>query len=341
MRTTHREALGGGHIGEPDPTPVTLQDVFMAQSCLRGWVRHTPLEHSFELSRHAHADVWMKLENTQVTGSFKVRGPFNRLQTLTPEERHNGVVASTAGNHGIGLAYAAKQLGIAANIYLPDGADPSKVRVLESYDARLSRFPGIEDARQAAMNAANQDGLVYVSAYSDPAVIAGNGTIGLEILADMPDVEVAVVCVGGGGLVSGIGAVLKAVNPSIEIWGVEAGHSPTFSTWYRAGRTVEVPLQPSIAEGLSGYIEPETLTWPVVRRVVDRMLGVSDEEMVSAMRWAMEYHRYMLEPSGAAALAVVLRAPAELRGRRVAITLSGRNVSLSRLMTLTGYERRV
>lgn len=320
--------------------PVTMQDVLVARSRLRGWVRHTPLEHSFELSRHADADVWMKLENTQVTGSFKVRGPFNRLQLLSSEERHNGVVTSTAGNHGIGLAYAAKQLGIAAHIFLPESADPSKVSVLESYDARLNRFPDIEAARQAGMQAAEEQGLVYVSAYSDPAVIAGNGTIGMEILDDMPDVEVAVVCVGGGGLVSGIGTMLKTVSANIEVWGVEAANSPTFSTWRREGEPVWVEMRPSIAEGLSGYIEPETLTWAVVQRVVDRMLSVSDDEMIEAMRWAMEYHRYILEPSGAAALALLLRAPPELRGRRVALTLSGRNVSLQRLMSLTGYERR-
>ena len=317
---------------------VTLQDVFKANARIRGYVRHTPLEHSYELSRASGAEVYLKLENLQVTGSFKPRGPFNYLLSLDNERRARGVVASTAGNHGIGVSYAAKQLHVPAYIFLPESADPSKMSVLESYDAVISSFPDIETARQAALRYAEQHGLPYISAYSDPAVIAADGVVGIEILWDLPDVEVVLVCVGGGGLVSGIGTVLKVTNPDIEVWGIEAANSPTFSTWHAAGWTGPVELRPSIAEGLSGYIEPETLTWPVVHRVVDRMEAVSDEELIRAMVWMMEYHRYVLEPSGAAAIALMLRAPAELVGRKVAATVSGRNVSLPRLKALMGFE---
>ncbi len=316
-----------------------LRDVLKARGHLRGYVRHTPLEHSYELSHHAGADVYLKLENLQVTGSFKVRGPLNRLLSLTNEERERGVVGATAGNHGIGLSYAAKQLGMRSHIYLPETADPAKVRVLESHDAVLHLLPDIEEARQAAMRAAQRDGMVFVSAYSDPFVIAGNGTIGLEIVDDLPDVEVAVVPVGGGGLVSGIGTALKAVNPALEVWGVEAANSPTFTTWRLRGETAPVELLPSIAEGLSGYIEPETITWPIVRDVVDKMLGVSEEEITGAMVWTMEHDRYVVEPSGAAAIAVLLRAPEELRGRRVTVVLSGRNVSMPRFRSLMGRQK--
>lgn len=321
-------------------TDVTIRDSLAARARIGPYTRHTPLEHSHELSRHAGADVHLKLENVQVTGSFKVRGPLNKLLQMTGEERARGVAAATAGNHGIGVAYAAMRLGAPARIFLPGSADLSKVAALEAYGARLERFADFKESQEAAIRAAASEGMTFLSAYSDPAVIAANGVIGLELLDDLPDVGVALVGIGGGGLVSGIGTVLKAANPEIEVWGVETANSPTFSTWRERGQGLPVEMLPSIAEGLSGYIEPETLTWPIVRRVVDRMLTISEEELVGAVTWMLEHHRLVLEPSGAATVAALLRAPGELAGKKVAAIVSGRNISMPRLMGMLGYEKR-
>lgn len=197
-------------------------------------------------------------------------------------------------------------------------------------------FETIEDARQDALRAAEEEGFTFVSAYNDNAVVAADGTIGLEILSDRPDVEVVVVCVGGGGLAAGIGTVMKAVNPKIEVWGVQAANSPTFARWYEAGETVPVELQPSIAEGLSGYIEPDTITFPIFRQVVDKVVTVSEQELVEAMKWMLDFHQHVVEPSGVAAVAALLQSPERFSGRRVSATVSGRNISRPRLMSLIG-----
>lgn len=317
-------------------SPVSMQDILTARTRIRDFVRHTPLERSVELSRRLSGDVYLKMENLQLTGSFKPRGSFNRLQTLSESERLKGVIAPTAGNHGIGLSYAAAQLNIPAHIFLPENADPVKIALLKAQGAKIQFFETIEDARLAARRVAQEEGFTFVSAYNDKAVVAADGTIGLEILSDLPDVEIIVVCVGGGGLASGIGTVMKTVNSNIEVWGVQAANSPTFARWHEAGQTVAVELQPSIAEGLSGYIEPETITFPIFRQVVDRVVTVSEQELVDAMKWMLDHHQHVVEPSGAAAVAALLQNPEHLSGRKVAATITGRNISRSRLMALIG-----
>ncbi len=317
-------------------SPVSMQDILIAHNRIRDFVRHTPLDRSIELSRRTSGDVYLKMESLQLTGSFKPRGSFNRLQTLSESERLKGVIAPTAGNHGIGLSYAAAQLNIPSHIFPPENTDPVKIALLKAQGAKIQFFETIEDARQAARRVAQEEGFTFVSAYNDKAVVAADGTIGLEILSALPDVEVVIVCVGGGGLASGIGTVMKTVNPKIEVWGVQAANSPTFARWHEAGQTVAVELQPSIAEGLSGYIEPETITFPIFRQVVDRVITVSEQELVDAMKWMLDYHQHVVEPSGAAAVAALLQNPEQLSSRKVAATITGRNISRSRLMALIG-----
>ncbi|MGH7658493.1 MAG: threonine ammonia-lyase, partial [Gemmatimonadales bacterium] len=222
------------------------------------YLRHTPLVSSTDLGDLAGGEVFLKLENLQVTGAFKPRGPLNLLLQLDQHERPRGVVAPTGGNHGLGLAWAAKQVGMTATIYLPRSADPDKIRRLERLGAELFFCEDYEAAHHAATAAAATDGLMYVSPYNDASVIASDGVIGLEILDDCPEPDLAIVCVGGGGLVSGIGGVLKASVPGIEVVAVEAAASPTFSRWWEAGGPGPVALGETIAEGLGGYVEPDT-----------------------------------------------------------------------------------
>jgi threonine dehydratase len=313
---------------------VSLDDITNARRTTAGLVRHTPLQHAPDLSRRTGADVFLKLENLQVTGSFKARGPSNKLQHLPPAERKRGVVAATAGNHGIGLSHAGRRLGIPVHIHIPESADRDKLEMLQDNGAILHFAADFEAAHFAALQMAESDGLTLVSAYSDPHVIASNGVVGLEILDDQPDIDLVIVPVGGGGLAAGIGLVMKAGARPIEVWGVEAANSPSFNTWFATGMPARVPLKDSIAEGLAGYIEPETLTWPLLRKNVDLMTTVSEQELVEGMRWMVTRQRMIVEPSGVAAIAIVLREGSRLKGRRVAAVVSGGNVAWARFLAL-------
>ena len=313
---------------------ISLDDVHSAQRITAGLVRHTPLQHSPALSRVTGAEVFLKLENQQVTGSFKARGPSNKLQYLTSEERKRGVVAATAGNHGIGLSYAGRRLGIPVHIHIANSADADKLELLRDNGAILHFARDFEEAHFAALEASERGGFTLVSAYSDPYVMASAGVVGLEILGDQPDVDLVIVPVGGGGLSAGIGLVMKSGVSPIEVWGVEAANSPTFNTWFAEGTPGRVALRDSIAEGLAGFIEPETMTWPVLRKNVDRMTVATDEELVEAMRWMVKKQRMIVEPSGAAAVATVLREGNRLKGRRVVAVVSGGNVAWDRFLGL-------
>lgn len=313
---------------------VSLDDVNSAQRATAGLVRHTPLQYSSALSRQSGAEVFLKLENQQITGSFKARGPSNKLQYLSPAERKRGVVAATAGNHGIGLSHAGRRLGVPVHIHIAESADPDKLELLRDNGAVLHFARDFEAAHFNALDMATREGLTLVSAYSDPLVIASNGVVGLEILADQPDIDLVIVPVGGGGLVAGISLVMKAGVRPIETWGVEAANSPTFNTWFKTGAPGRLALEDSIAEGLAGYIEPETMTWPVMREHVDRMKTVTDAELVEGMRWMVRKHRMIIEPSAAAAVACLLRKGGRLKGRRLALVVSGANVAWSRFLQL-------
>ncbi|MDN4593322.1 threonine ammonia-lyase [Polycladomyces subterraneus] len=313
---------------------ITLQEVMKARSRISSYIRHTPLEYTETLSQLYNADIYFKLENLQVTGSFKPRGSLNKLLTLDQTQQTRGVIAPSAGNHGIGLAYASSKLGIPAYVYLPQDTDRGKIKTLNQYGVSLKFFDSIESARQAAMKDAEEEGYIFLSAYNDRSVIAANGTIALEILEDLPDVDTVIVCVGGGGLASGIGTVLKAVNPSIEVWGVQTTNSPTLAVWFEQGKVTPVDLKPSIAEGLSGPIDPDTITFPIIQKCVDRILTVTDAEIIDAMKIMINEHRYIVEPSGAAGIAALHRYSEELSKRKIAVTVTGRNISWNRLQNL-------
>ncbi|MEO8293941.1 MAG: pyridoxal-phosphate dependent enzyme [Gemmatimonadota bacterium] len=315
---------------------ITIDDVRLARSATRSFLRHTPLEPSPELSRLTGGSVFLKLENQQVTGSFKPRGPFNRLQALTDDEKARGVVAATAGNHGIGLSYAGQRLGVPVHVHIARSADPDKLAMLKRQSAILHFAESFEEAHFNSVRMAREDGLTRVSAYSDPYVIASDGVVGLEILEDHPDIDLIIVPVGGGGLVGGISMAATSIKPGIEVWGVEAARSPTFNTWFRAGETGPVTLDDSIAEGLAGYIEPETLSWPYIKAHVSDMRAASEQELVNGMRWTVTQHRMIIEPSAAAGIAATIKAGTELRHRRIAVVVSGGNVAWDRFRQIVG-----
>lgn len=313
---------------------VTLKDIYAASRRIKATVCRTPLEHSHALSALVGTEVRLKMENLQHTGSFKLRGAANVLASLDAEQRSIGVIAPTAGNHGLGLAYAGNVAGIPVSIFLPHSADPMKVSAMKSYGAQVTFFENIEDARLAAIAAAQESGATFVSAYNNQQMIAGGGTVGLEIMDDWADAEVILVNIGGGGLASGIATAIKAINPDAEVWAVQSEASPTFACWKEAGETIPVEISPSIAEGISGYIEPEAMTWPLIRDRVDRVLLVSETEIKEAMQLMLNLHCHVTEPSGVPAVAGALRYAKDLSGRKTVCVVSGRNISGSRYLSL-------
>lgn len=315
---------------------ITLQDIIQAHKRIQAYIYHTPLEYSEKISSIYDSNIYLKLENLQVTGSFKPRGSINRLLTLDDTERKRGVIAPSAGNHGIGLAYAAKRLNVPAYVYLPKDADTSKVKSLERYGAMIKFFDSIEEARLSALKAAEEDGYTFLSAYNDPSVITADGTVALEILDDLPDVDMVIICMGGGGLAAGMCIALKSVNPNIQVWGVQTENSPTLAVWHRDGTTSDVDLKQSIAEGLSGPIEPETISFPIIQKHIDRILTVTEEELIDAIKIMLD-SQFIVEPSGAAGIAALKRYSKELNGRKVAVVVTGRNISWFRLTSLVKY----
>ncbi|WP_240043829.1 threonine ammonia-lyase [Erwinia persicina] len=313
---------------------VTLKDIYAASRLIKTTVCRTPLVPSFALSALVGTEVRLKMENLQHTGSFKLRGAANVLACLSADQQRAGVIAPTAGNHGLGLACAGQVAGIPVSIFLPLSADPIKVSAMKNYGAQVTFFENIEDARQAAIIAAQQSGALFVSAYNNEKMIAGGGTVGLEIMEDWADADVILVNIGGGGLASGIATAIKAINPAAEVWAIQSEASPTFARWKDAGETIPVEITSSIAEGISGYIEPETMTWPLIRDRVDRVLLVSEAEIKAAMLLMLNLHSHVVEPSGVPAVAAVLRYAKELSGRKVVCVVSGKNISGSRYLTL-------
>ncbi|MFK3880572.1 threonine ammonia-lyase [Pantoea agglomerans] len=313
---------------------VTLKDIYAASGRIKSTVCKTPLEPSHSLSALVGTEVRLKMENLQHTGSFKLRGAANVLASLNADQRRAGVIAPTAGNHGLGLACAGHAAGIPVSIFLPFSADPIKVSAMKSYGAQVTFFDDIEDARQEAIVAAQQSGATFVSAYNNQQMIAGGGTVGLEIMEDWPDADVILVNIGGGGLASGIATAIKCINPAAEVWAVQSEASPTFARWKEAGEAIPVEISSSIAEGISGYIEPEAMTWPLIRDRVDRVLLVSEAEIKAAMLLMLNLHSHVVEPSGVPAVAAAIRYAKELSGRKVVCVVSGRNISGSRYLKL-------
>ncbi|MEN4623876.1 threonine/serine dehydratase [Pantoea agglomerans] len=323
--TNHRQRLTDS---------VTLKDIYAASGRIKSTVCKTPLEPSHSLSALVGTEVRLKMENLQHTGSFKLRGAANVLASLNADQRRAGVIAPTAGNHGLGLACAGHAAGIPVSIFLPFSADPIKVSAMKSYGAQVTFFDNIEDARQEAIVAAQQSGATFVSAYNNQHMIVGGGTVGLEIMEDWPDADVILVNIGGGGLASGIATAIKGINPAAEVWAVQSEASPTFARWKEAGEAIPVEISSSIAEGISGYIEPEAMTWPLIRDRVDRVLLVSEAEIKAAMLLMLNLHSHVVEPSGVPAVAAALRYAKELSGRKVVCVVSGRNISGSRYLKL-------
>jgi len=312
-----------------------LADVQQAALRLEPVVHRTPVFRSRQLDARAGSELYLKAECLQRAGAFKIRGAYNKLATLEPRERARGVVSYSSGNHAQGVALAAQLFGVPATIFVPETILPVKRAATEAYGARIVLAgTTTEDREKAALEAAGKEGWAVVPPYDDPDVMAGQGTVALELLQEVPDLEVIVAPIGGGGLMAGCAVAARGLAPRIRVVGVESEDAN--DTWQslRAGHRVRIPPPQTIADGIRA-LQPGELTFEVMRELVDEVVLVSDAEIVAAMRLLLERAKLLVEPTGAVALAALLfgRVPAA-RGRRVGIVLSGGNVDLATLGTI-------
>lgn len=299
-------------------------------------VIRTPLRRSDWLSRIAGRDAWLKLECVQLTGSFKIRGALNAA--ILHAERHGGVpaplVTASAGNHGRALALAAEQINVPLTVFVPENAPKTKTDAIEGHGARLERERDYDAAEAAARAFADRQGATFVSPYNDPDVIAGAGTVAVEIFEDLPEARAVVVPVGGGGLASGIGLVCRSQPGRVETIGVEAEASQAFSVGLRAGRITPIQPKPTLADGLTGNLEPGSITFPLMQQVCDRIVTVSEEDLKAAIGALAREEHLIAEGAGAAAVAALASRRVVPGDGPVVAIVSGANIDLEKLAPL-------
>jgi threonine dehydratase len=317
------------------PSPL---DVFRARQRLRAYLRPSPLVHSRWLSTLTNGSVWLKVESLQPTCSFKIRGALNAALALA-ERGHapRTIVTASAGNHGRAIAMAAEQVGMRAVIFTPVTAPDTKKRAIVQHGGDLKDdLPDYDAAERAARQFAETEDAVYISPYNHSDVIAGAGTIALELLETSPALQVVVVPLGGGGLASGVALTLKAAAPAMRIVGVEVEASTAFATSIERGELTTVVVKPSLADGLTGNLEPGSITFEPVRQHVDRLTSVSEEHLVTAIRGLAAEEHLIAEGAGAAATAAVLAREVVGQGQRAAVLLSGANIDLEVFARVVG-----
>ena len=302
-------------------------DIREAHRRIKLFIRQTPLYSSLYYSRIVDGDVYLKLENLQEIGSFKIRGALNRMLQLSEEERARGVLTASAGNHGQGLALSAKLLGIKATVIVPGNAPRTKMDAIKSYGAAL-RILGRDysEAEKQAKELEKETGMIFISPYNDARVIAGQGTIGLEILDEKTDIDLIVAPVGGGGLISGISVAAKSISPTIKIIGVQSEASPVIYESLKAGKIVDLELGESIAEGLHGLLEKNTISFDFIKEYVDDVVLVSEEEIKVAIKLFLETHGLVVEGAGAVGLAALTTYKELFKGKKTAVLVTGRNI---------------
>ncbi|HYG58333.1 MAG TPA: threonine ammonia-lyase, partial [Symbiobacteriaceae bacterium] len=305
---------------------MTLADIKQAHLALEGYVRPTPLFHSHNISTQSGLPVYFKAENLQRAGSFKIRGAFYKMTSLSPDERSRGVIAASAGNHAQGVALAAQQLGITSTICMPEGAPITKVTATESYGAKVVLYgQTYDDAYQKALELQQAHGYTFIHGFDDPYIVAGQGTIGLEILADLPDVATVFVPIGGGGLVSGVALALKSLKPGVRVIGVQASGAPAIYLSQRKGELVYTDSVRTIADGIA-IKRPGTLNWDLIQQYVDEVVLVDEEEIAQSILILLERAKLMVEGAGAVGLAAFLGGKSAHVQGPVCVVLSGGNI---------------
>jgi len=314
----------------------SLQQIFVARKTIRPLVKNSPLTQSISLSRRFNAPVYLKLETLNPVGAFKIRGASNKILSLTEEEKQRGVVTASTGNHGRAVAYVAQSTGIPAVICLSDRVPQNKVDALKQLDAEIVIHGQSQDqAEVRARQLVDERGLVLVHPFDDPHVIAGQGTIGLEIIQDLPTVDTVLVPLSGGGLTAGIALAIKSSNPAIQVIGVSMERGPVMAKSLEAGRPLEIPEEPTLADSLQGGIGLENqFTFQIVRDLVDDVLLVSEQEIAQAMAYALREEHLVIEGAGAVGIAALLAQKSPVAGQNIVLIISGGNVDIAQLLQI-------
>lgn len=308
-----------------------FDDIKEAYSIVREVAHHTPLDRSNTFSRMTGGEVYLKLECLQRTGSFKIRGAYYAISKLKDRIKAKGCVAASAGNHAQGVAYAASSAGVKATIVMPEFSPAAKIQATLGYGAELVLHGRTYDeAVKKASELCEEKKSVFIHSFDDPRIIAGQGTIGLEMLEDMPELDVVVVPVGGGGLISGVAIALKNTNPNVKIYGVQASGAPSMARSLKEGKIVELPTVDTIADGIA-IKQPSDLTFNITKELIDDIVVVDDDEIAHAIFMLLERCKQVVEPAGAVGLAALLSGKINVKGKKVGAILSGGNIDMSLL----------
>lgn len=306
---------------------LTLDKVYHANYILKDVIRKTDVIHASNINRES--EIWLKTENLQITGSFKVRGAYYKMSLLTPEEKACGVVACSAGNHAQGVALAAQKNGIKSVICLPDSAPISKVEATKSYGAEVCMVDGVyDDAYEYALKLRDEKGYTFIHPFDDEAVIAGQGTIALELCDQLNDIDAVVVPIGGGGLIAGIAFTLKALDPRIKVYGVQSAGAPGMYMARRNGAVGTIDSTSTIADGIA-VKRPGDLTYEICSQCVDDIVTVTDDEISAAILALMEQQKLVTEGAGAASVAAAMFNKLPIKGKKTVCILSGGNIDVT------------
>ncbi len=293
------------------------------------FIRKTYLTYSTSFSELLNADVRFKMENLQVTGSFKVRGAMNKVLSLTKKQRENGVVSASTGNHGAAVAYSAQKLDVPCTIFVPKDVSKAKLKNIKNYGAKIEIYgQDCVDSEIKARKVAKQSNQVYVSPYNDPHIIAGQGTIGLEMNDQCNKLDTIIISVGGGGLIGGTASYLKSVWPGIKVVGCSPKNSAVMIHSIHAGKILNLDSKPTLSDGTAGGVEENSITFQICNRNIDETILVSETEIKNAMMAFIESEQLLLEGAAGTAVATLLKIKNELRGKRVGVVICGGNISL-------------
>ncbi len=304
-----------------------------ADKRIRPYLRETPLEYSYALNKVTGSDVYLKLENIQITGSFKARGALNKILSLKNSTAK--IVAASTGNHGLGVANALAVVKKDGTIYLPYGASAAKVEAIKMRGISVEFFgENCEETERYVRKISETTGQVYVSPYNDVEVMAGQGSIGVELLRQLPGLDAVFVSIGGGGLIGGIAAYLKSVNQKIEVVGCLPENAPVMFECIKAGKIIEVPEKPTLSDATAGGIESGSITFEICQQSVDDYVLVTEEEIADSMKLVLKHHHLIIEGAAGVAIAALVKNREKYKGKKVAVIICGGNVSEAVLKTL-------
>ncbi len=310
-------------------------EVITAEKRIRPYIRETILEYSPYYSGLVNAEVHFKLENLQHTGSFKLRGALNKILSLTRAQRERGVVTASTGNHGAAIAHGIGKLDGTGIVFVPQNASPGKVQTIERLGAKV-RFFGddMTDTEAHARNFAQKNGLTYISPYNDLQVIGGQGTIAVELVKELNQIDAVFVALGGGGLISGIAGYLKSIHPGVDIFGCSPQNSQVMIRSVIAGKILELPSLPTISDGTAGGIEPGALTFDLCRELIDDYETVTEEEIKASLRDFLQTQHMLIEGAAAVAVAAMVKRRNRIVGKNVIVIICGANISIEMLRTV-------